>query len=567
MINFEELDAIATGKGKSTLPNFDELDAIANGKAPAQPITQDQKALDYLQNQKTQKDRIDLQKQSERKGLGKGYGVLEDLWTGLANSGERGVGNALTFGNELIQKIGLPGSDNPLINKGTEANKFAYGDGTAGTNMTQKVGGFMGDVGQVLAPTPFGKLGLTGKAGSIAKAATEGIQGDALLNGELTPWSVGLGALSGALTKSSKAIAGQKDLTKAYELKAAGKLEEGQAAHQAYLKKVGLDTPEKIEAAQKLEIDNLDNILKSSVTGASKQLDLVNMPKEAKEVALQNFAYARNPKTGKLDLTKSIQNINTQKQDTYGMIEDVAAFLNKPGIISDEAFAVTANSPLMRRIEDKISSEFVGGGTKEFSSDADKVLAKAYEILQPNKRSKMSFEELNKIRMQANKSNDPDTVNAIDVIADAFRQQMELEVDILDKGLREGFLDSDKVVVAEAVDLFRKLNKDYGNLKDAEKITNAISKSKVDGGSRFEQMVGGIIATGGGYNPIGYALGSKAAEEARGIINSWNSKGIGAASGAGGKKSGSSMKLMEQLQLTPKRKTLDQILREEKGLQ
>jgi len=152
--------------------------------APVQPtpLTEDQRVLQETKVRKSEKDRLDLQKQSERTGLGKGYGVLQDLWTGLANSGERGVGNTITFGNEMLQKLGFEGSSNPRINWDTESNKYAYGEGTAGTNPTQKVGGFAGDVGQVLAPTPFGKLGLTGRTGNIAKAITEGIQGDVLLS-------------------------------------------------------------------------------------------------------------------------------------------------------------------------------------------------------------------------------------------------------------------------------------------------------------------------------------------------------------------------------------------------
>jgi len=51
------------------------------------------------------------------------------------------------------------------------------------------------------------------------------------------------------------------------------------------------------------------------------------------------------------------------------------------------------------------------------------------------------------------------------------------------------------------------------------------------------------------------------------MINSWAGKNIGAVSGSGGVKTGASNKLMEQLKSTPKNKTLDQILREEKGLQ
>lgn len=537
----------------------------------APKLTPDQIHLQNLQAQKSEKDRLDLTEQAKRTTkTDKTIGFFKDLVKGVGNQATRQGGNLLQAGNEAIQGLGFKGSEAPWMNSETESGKYAVGEGQAGTNLAQKTGAFGFGAASVFTPTPFGKLGLTGRIGNVAKAVTEGAQGDILLSGNIDPLTtLGLGALSGALSKGTNAIRGQKELTKAYELKAAGKIEEGQKAHQAYLTKIGLDTPEKIEAAKQLEIDNLDNILKSSVTGASKQLDLVNMPMEAKEVTLQNFAYARNPKTGKLDLTKSIQNINDQKQDTYGMIEDVASFLNKPGIISDEAFSITANSPMMRRIEDSISKEFVGGvdGATEFAADADKILGKVYEILQPTKRNKMSFDELNKIRMKANKSNDPEMKNAVDVIADAFRQQLELEVDILDKGLREGFLDSDKVVVAEAVDLFRKLNKDYGNLKDAEKITNAISKSKVDSGSRFEQMIGGIVATGGTYNPIGYALGSKAAEEARSIINSWSGKNIGAVSGSGGVNTSASNKLMEQLKSTPKNKTLDQILREEKGLQ
>lgn len=540
--------------------------------APVQPtpLTEDQRVLQETKVRKSEKDRLDLQKQSERTGLGKGYGVLQDLWTGLANSGERGVGNTITFGNEMLQKLGFEGSSNPRINWDTESNKYAYGEGTAGTNPTQKVGGFAGDVGQVLAPTPFGKLGLTGRTGNIAKAITEGIQGDVLLSGNIDPLTtLGLGGLSGALSKGTKAIQGQKELVKAYELKGAGNIEEGQKAHQSYLKSVGIDTPEKLAEAQKLELENFDNLLKSSTNLASSQLDLVNMPKESKEIVLQHLVYAKNPKTGKTDLTKTLQNLKDEKDRVYDEIEDVAGLLNTPGTLSSDATSISANSPLIRRIDETINNTFLGasdGKTPE-KLDANKIREHVYDLLQPDKRNQVSFDELNRIRKKANKSSDPDVKTAARVVADAFRSQLELEVNILDDKLSKGFLDKESVLNAEAIDRFRDLNRRYGLFKDAEVLTDALGKAKLGGDSRFEQMIGGVIATGGGYDPTLYIVGSEAAKKARDVYNAFSGRMMGASSGATLKNTNPSNALKNWLNSMPKKKSIDQTLREEAGLQ
>lgn len=541
-------------------------------KSKTTPQTPEQIHIQGLKERREASNAEFNKKQEELKqggGVGKTMAFFRDLGRGIENQATRQGGNLLTFGASLVKGAGVDESRIPVwLRSGGEANEYATGKALEGQNLTQKVGAFGFGAASALAPTPFGKVGLTGKAGTFAKSLAEGVQGDVMLSGDISPLTLGLatGNLGyNALKETSKA---KKMLSEAYNLKSSGKVDEGELAHQKYLSQIGLNTPEKIAAVKKQEMEKFDDLLKTSSLKTSKQLDLINMPQEAKEIALSNYVFKRNPQNGKLDLTSSLQNIRDEKEATYDKILELGDLLNKPGFVPESLLSISADSPLMRRITQTIADKKIGSESgAEFTGEADKMLEKVYEILQPSKRNKVTFDELNKIRRKANQSNDVEMKDAVTIITDAFRQQMDLEIDKLDSSLFNGYGGAENVTLVQALEAFKNLNKQYGYLKDAEKLTDALSSSKMESSGSFEKMIGGIIATGGTYNPIGYAIGSKAADKIIGVINDLKAMDLGATSGGFRVKSKLSPNILEKLKTVPKKKGVDTKLREEAGLQ
>lgn len=507
------------------------------------PLTEDQIQLQRLQSQKSEKDKLDLQEQSQRQGVGKFTGGISDVFQGIENSATRGAGNALTFGNEMLQKLGFNGSSNPSLNYGTESNKFATDGATAGTNMTQKIAGGVTDVGQALAPIPGagkatallkgtdfvrdlasskGVAGFIGRnAPGTLKNVAEGAQGDILLTGEPDPMTTGLiagtSALGGLLgTKGAQA----KLLQQAHELFAKGDIEGGRKilANPELIgvqQKLGLGTPEGVAANREREIAQIDEFLKESVSGAKNQTKLINSATpESKLLALQFASPDITKLKGKTDLTGSYNAAGKAKEEIWQNIDTLATFLNQNKILNSNNYSIAKGSDLDKLME---------GGLKELNLDlvqeqtVRKELNKILDAYKERNRVKkgvvdnLTFKDLNDLRLASNKEGNPYAQDAYDVIADAFRQKMDLDVDVLSQG--KEFMNEAGLAKIEALQLFKEMNQQYGNLKDAQKIIDQMSKVSKNSNSRFQEMIGGIIATGGTYNPVAYLVGSEATKK------------------------------------------------------
>lgn len=516
------------------------------------PQTEDQRVLQQLQQRKTQQDSADLQEQSQRQGLGKVFGAIGDFTKGMKNQAAASTGNLATFGGDIFDKLGLiDKSQLPVqLQKGTESNKFITDDSWKGTNNYQRGGAALYGTAEAFAPVPgAGKItaavkgtellrglanskGVAGFVGrnapDLVKNLAEGVQGDILLNGEpslLTTGAITGGNILGGFLKGK--VSSQRLLNQAHELFAKGDVEGGNKILSnpdliPFQQKLGLGTEEGRKANRLKEIAQVDDFLKESTSGAANQSKLINSASEdAKLLAMQFAAPEITKMKGKTDLVGSYNAIGKAKEDLWENIDVVGQFLNKNKILNSNNHSIAKGSDLdvlFKEGVEKTGLDLLQ--KKSVQAELDKILS-AYTDRNKIKRSKvnnLTFKDLNEIRLASNKEGNPYAQDAYDIIADAFRQKMDLDVDKLSQGSE--FMNEAGLAKIEALKLFKEMNRQYGDLKDAQKIVNQMSKVSKASNSRFQEMIGGVIATGGTYNPIAYLIGSEATKKVSDALQS-----------------------------------------------
>lgn len=128
------------------------------------------------------------------------------------------------------------------------------------------------------------------------------------------------------------------------------------------------------------------------------------------------------------------------------------------------------------------------------------------------KGTKSRLEFLNDIRMASNAKYVPEEINARLVLGDEVRKMFDVLLDTADT----------TKLPPEALNEWRAIklsNKYFADAQNAKKIAQSINNVSVGGRQGLTRMVGGIVATGGSYNPFAFAAGSIAGDVAHGIIN------------------------------------------------
>lgn len=510
--------------------------------------------LSRLQSQKANKDAISIQEQQGREGIVDNVvGGAKDFVQGLGNSATRMGGNIVTFGNEAIQKAGFKGSENPVLNYGTEANKFATGDATAGTNIMQKAGGFAGDVAQVVAPVPgAGKVtgalkgtellrklaGMGGAGANIASKAVgfgaralpvalegsaAGAQADILTTGDVGLGStlgygltnVGANHLFSMLGKKTGIVKDiRKQIDEVLEKIATNKDEkmvkplqeelsrlQNSPEMNSYLFAKGLTTPEAIAAKQAEEIDGVRKAL-SSVGDGEIGYVLSQLPEDDIKAFLQLNEVDIKPFGNKLNYSKSFGNAEKYKKITGSKIDEI-----KQAIIADKSNPL--NNIDLNEIRALAKQKALQKNIYKIPSDktyAEDFIDKQIDTQIKEYKGKNSFEAVDKLRLAGNRTSKTMTEEAaledmvLRSMADAVREKTDQVLDVI-----KTTMDPD---MAKLVDEFKLLNKTYGNLTGAQDIMKQMQKIPIPAQNRLAVLGGGILATGGSYDPLAFYGGT-----------------------------------------------------------
>lgn len=509
--------------------------------------------LARLQSQKTNKDSLAIQEQQGREGVVENVlGGVKDFAKGIENSATRMGGNLLTFGNEALQKAGFKGSENPVLNYGTEANKFATGDATAGTNIMQKAGGFVGDVAQVVAPVPgvgkataalkgtelLRKLAGMGGAGAnigskavgfgaralpvALEGAAAGAQADILTTGDVGLGStLGYGALNVGTNKLLSALGRKtgavKDVVKELDTaisngdtKKIAQLKDSQEMKNFLFSK-GLTDENKIAQAANNEIQTVRQLL-SEAGSAEKGYNLSNLPEDNIKAFLEVHQPGIKQSNGQLSYVNSWRNAEKQKKEigsqlgkvTKALASDSASPLNNINL--DDIERIAKDLAIANKTSYRASNQL----------EVDKAIAKEIAILRSQlKGKKPTFETIDGLRIAGNeRSYDvSDVGNAKDVaarfLADAVRQKTDDVLStLIANSEKSGLVDE-----VAAIKHFQELNKAYGNLTGAQDVIKGLEKVPKTQQNRLTTLLGATLATGGGYNPIAFVAGSFATDK------------------------------------------------------
>ncbi len=515
------------------------------GKVATAPQTEDQKKLQQLQQVK----QANQQKRDSYFGgrdnlFEKGLGALHDFGTGAGNAFIKGAQN-------LYSLTGI--SNNPQFQRGTESNKFMNEGLYEEEGFFGKAGQLGAEAAQFAAPTGWikratmaapiiSKLANTNKFGRAAQTALGlGVEGaasgaalDVINTGEANLGSSaaygGLNILGGGLVNLITRTKGLKEINKAItagDFDKAKEIFEGPEMF-SIRRKLGIDTPEGIEAAKQKDIALINDGIKMSKGTPTKQLELIeSISDDSKRVAAQHMVANYNPK-GKKDLTSAIQNIRKDQQDTYRQIQEITDVAMGNGLLPKQIYEIGLNSDMDTIMRQKINDLDLDVTSKaNLEKEIDK-LRKSYPS------NSIDFAEADRIKRKSNeeRSNDrsqwsTDKMNAYDIFADSFRALVKIDAqDELHKLERSGFDNPTALARKEVLEKYIELSKQYGMLKDAQRVIDLVGPTGSEGSKRFEEMIGGIIATGGTYNPIGYAVGSKASQMLMEQMKIWKDRGL-----------------------------------------
>lgn len=539
------------------------FNAVASQAKPIAPVSSEPKygfnqeteseQMSRLQSQKQLKDQADITERQGREGVVENVlGGVKDFGKGIENSATRMGGNLLTFGNEALQKAGFKGSQNPVLNYGTEANKFATGDATAGNNLFQKAGGFVGDVAQVVAPVPgAGKVtaalkgtdimrklaGMGGAGASLGskvlgfgaralpvalEGSAAGAQADILTTGDVGLGStIGYGALNVGTNKLLSALGRKsgvvKDVVKELDdaissgnTKRINELKDSQEMKNFLFSK-GLTDDAKIAQASQNEVNTVRQLL-SEAGSAEKGYNLSNLPEDDIKAFLEIHQPGIKETNGQLSYVNSWRNAEKQKKEIGSQLGKVT-----------QALASDSTSPLnnisLDEIENIARSLAVQNKTSFRASnqlEVDKAIAKEIAILRSQlKGKKPNFETIDGLRIAGNeRSYDiSDAGNAKDVasrfLADAVRQKTDDVLNtLIQNAEKSGLVDE-----VNAIKHFQELNKAYGSLTGAQDVIKGLEKVPKTQQNRLTTLLGATLATGGGYNPIAFVAGSFATDK------------------------------------------------------
>lgn len=509
--------------------------------------------LARLQSQKANKDALAIHEQQGREGVVENViGGVKDFSRGLENSATRLGGNILTAGNEAIQKLGFKGSDNPVLNYGTQANEFATGDATKGTNFIEKVGGFTGDVLPYLAPqlaatkaltatkalpllqklsgmgtvtrgaTKLGLLGAEGVLGGIGtNAATEGSAGfDQKLSSLSNPFTqgalnVGLGGTANILSK----LAGKKGTVLDALNKAVKTGDEAQinaVMQSPEMKKFqfdkGITDSKSMGLAVQKEVNNVKDVLRQHRYANNgdkfKIVDNIDTDEVKAFLALQEPAV--NTITGKPNFINTLRTITNKQSEIGSQLDEV-----KNAISSIPSLKV--NSPTAAKDIATIAQNILKD-SKMLVEDKEIILEKMIKTLQAQTKDGVNFKTMDDLRIAGNaiEASDAYAAKSRQLLAQAVRKYTDNAIDELGA---TGNLGLDE---KNALKKFKELNKVWGDLEGAKTIAKLLSELPPQTTGKLTSLAGGIIATGGSYNYPLFVGGVALTNSLRNLANKIN---------------------------------------------
>ena len=509
--------------------------------------------LARLKTQKEDQDALSLQQREGREGIVDNVvGAAQDFTKGLGNSATRLGGNILTAGNEAIQKLGFKGSENPVLNRGTEANEFATGDATRGTNFIEKAGGFTGDLLPYLAPqlaatkvvgaakalpllqklsgmgkatrgaTKLGLLGAEGTLGGAAtNIATEGTPGfDQSVTSLSNPFTqgalnVGLGGAANIISK----LAGKKGSvleTLDNALKTGDEAQINAVMQSPEMKKFqfdkGITDTKSMGLAVQKEVNNVKDVLRqhryANNSDKFKIVDNIDTDEVKAFLALQKPRV--NDITGKPNFIDTLRNITTKQSEIGSQLEEV-----KTAIASIPSLKV--NSATAAKDIAKIAQEILKD-SKMLVEDKDIILDKMIKTLQAQTKGGVNFKTMDDLRIAGNaiEASDAYSAKSRQLLAQAVRKYTDNAIDELGN---KGNLGLDE---KNALKKFKELNKVWGDLEGAKKIAKLMSELPPQATGKLTSLAGGIIATGGSYNYPLFVGGVALTNSLRNLANKIN---------------------------------------------
>lgn len=494
-----------------------------------------QEMLARLQQGKAQRDEDKLKEIAGREGfVDNAIGTVKDVTEGFRNAGERLAGNTLTAGNTVLKKLGL-GTDNPLFTQGSEVNKFATGEGTAGVNVAQKVGGFGGDATSILAPIPgtgkitgavrgmdlIKKLASGGKvANTVARAipAGLGLTGDAIrgsvaLEGEIIDpkaigFSLGAGAAVSGVNRLVSGAADKQVLTKLQQAIDSGDETAVQAVRNSpeFTKlqaRQGITT----EAGVAKKVQEERGKIRKMIEDVPNSKTAIKIDSATSDEGIDTFLGAFNPtvrQNGKLSMIETQKNLAKQQEKIGSELSAI-----KAGI--DENPSIALNQMDVKEIS-KIAKDLAKQklGNKSFSTIEQIVGSKGKKSLIDSEidsaltmtGGKMKFSDFDRFRLSGNEAFDMDSPASIakQFLAEAVRKKSD---DILKNAIKSSDEDT-----ALALKYFSDLNKQWGATQEAMRLSSVIEKLPADKINRLTTLLGATIATGGSYNPFAFLAGT-----------------------------------------------------------
>lgn len=509
--------------------------------------------LARLQSQKANKDALAIHEQQGREGVVENVvGGTKDFVKGLGNSAERLGGNILTAGNEAIQKLGFKGSENPVLNYGTQANEFATGDATKGTNFMEKAGGFTGDVLPYLTPqlaatkivnsakaipllqklsgagsairnlTKGGLLVAEGILGGMGtNIATEGSAGfDQNLSSLSNPFTqgalnVGLGGTANILSK----LAGKKgnvlDTLNA-AVKTGDEAQIKAVMQSPEMKKFqfdkGITDSKSMGLAVQKEVNNVKDVLRQHRYANSgdkfKIVDNIDTDEVKAFLALQEPAV--NTITGKPNFINTLRTITNKQSEIGSQLDEV-----KNAISSIPSLKV--NSPTAARDIATIAQDILKD-SKMLVEDKEIILEKMIKTLQAQTKDGVNFKTMDDLRIAGNaiEASDAYAAKSRQLLAQAVRKYTDNAIEELG---RTGNLGLDE---KNALKKFQELNKVWGDLEGAKTVAKLLSELPPQATNKLTTLLGATIATGGSYNPILFLGGAAVSNSMRNLANKIN---------------------------------------------
>lgn len=500
--------------------------------------------LSRLQTQKANKDALSIQEQQGREGfVDNVVGGAKDFVKGIENSATRLGGNLITYGNEKLQDAGFKGSQNPVFNYGTEANKFATGDATAGTNAMQKVGGFTGDVAPYLIPQlaatkvvglargipllqklasggaitrNLTKGGLLAAEGVLGGAGTNiATEGDAGFGKDLTSLSNPLtqGALTlpfGAASSKLGSMFGKRlGLTEDISSQINKAIEDGDfekmqvlkesPAMKKYLFSKGLTTDDAILKKADEEVANLRGVLQQH-NNPNKAVELNAIDDDGMKTFLRFHSPASKDINGKSSYFKTLQNLNNEEGKIVSELGKIKKLISKT---DDLAINSVENVEIIRqRALDMAKSRLKGRMAADpiTANATEQMINKQIDTLLQRTKGKPSFADVDTLRIAGNKDELGSDL-AAQILADAVRTRTDEVV----KSLKtEGLSKAEK----EAIEYFKNLNRAYGDIQKAKQIVDGFKGVPPETANRLTTLFGATLATGGTYNPFAFVTGA-----------------------------------------------------------